>query len=63
MEKKLPPVPKSPSNHFKTFARLSGKRKTRSPFEIGDLMSGILFGCSTTTESETRFRQKTKRIT
>ena len=35
MESKLPPVPKSPSNHFANFLlACQGMEKTRSPFEI-----------------------------
>ena len=40
MEKFLPEVPKSPSNHFENFIRACcGEEKTRSPFEIFGPMS------------------------
>ena len=40
MEKLLPEVPKSPSNHFENFIRACcGEEKTRSPFEIFGPMS------------------------
>jgi len=40
MESKLPPIPKSPSNHFANFLlACQGKEKTRSPFEIFGPMS------------------------
>lgn len=43
MEKKLPPVPKSPSNHYANFLlACQGKEKTRSPFEISGPLSQVL---------------------
>ncbi len=42
MEKKLPVVPKSPSNHFANFLlSCQGKEKTRSPFEIAGPLSQV----------------------
>ena len=42
MESKLPPVPKSPSNHFANFLlACQGLEKTRSPFEINGLLSQV----------------------
>lgn len=42
MEKKLPEVPKSPSNHFANFLlACQGKEKTRSPFEISGPLSQV----------------------
>ena len=42
MEKKLPEVPKSPSNHFANFLlACQGLEKTRSPFEIAGPLSQV----------------------
>jgi len=42
MEKKLPEVPKSPSNHFANFLlSCQGKEKTRSPFEVSAPLSQL----------------------
>jgi predicted dehydrogenase len=42
MEKKLPPVPESTSNHFANFLlSCQGKEKTRSPFEINGVLSQV----------------------
>ena len=42
MEKLLPPVPESPSNHFENFLlACEGLEKTRSPFEINGVLSQV----------------------
>ncbi|MDR2466934.1 MAG: Gfo/Idh/MocA family oxidoreductase [Prevotellaceae bacterium] len=42
MESKLPPVPKSTSNHFANFLlACMGEEKTRSPFEINGVLSQV----------------------
>ena len=42
MAGKLPPVPKSPSNHFQNFLNAcKGLEKTRSPFEIAGVLSQV----------------------
>ncbi|MDO5523309.1 MAG: Gfo/Idh/MocA family oxidoreductase [Bacteroidia bacterium] len=42
MERKLPDVPKSPSNHFANFLlACQGKEKTRSPFEVAGPLSQV----------------------
>ena len=42
MEKLLPPVPESPSNHFENFLlACQGLEKTRSPFEINGVLSQV----------------------
>ena len=42
MERKLPEVPQSPSNHFANFLlACQGKEKTRSPFEIAGPLSQV----------------------
>ena len=42
MEKKLPPVPKSPSNHYANFLlACQGKERTRSPFEVNGVLSQV----------------------
>ena len=42
MADKLPPVPKSPSNHFENFLlACQGLEKTRSPFEINGVLSQV----------------------
>ena len=66
MEKKLPPVPKSPSNHFQNFLlACQGKEKTRSPFEIGGPLCQV-FCLGVAAQRLNRklvFDRKTKRIT
>lgn len=42
MQRKLPEVPKSPSNHFANFLKAcKGEEKTRSPFEIAGPLSQV----------------------
>ena len=42
MEKLLPEVPQSPSNHFENFLLAClGREKTRSPFEINGVLSQV----------------------
>ncbi|MFD2599700.1 Gfo/Idh/MocA family oxidoreductase [Sphingobacterium corticis] len=42
MERRLPEVPKSPSNHFANFLKAcKGEEKTRSPFEIAGPLSQV----------------------
>jgi hypothetical protein len=42
MERLLPPVPESPSNHFENFLlACQGLEKTRSPFEINGVLSQV----------------------
>ncbi len=42
MQDKLPPVPKSPSNHYVNFLRAcQGLEKTRSPFEINGVLGQV----------------------
>jgi predicted dehydrogenase len=66
MESKLPPVPKSPSNHFANFLlACMGEEKTRSPFEIHGTLSqmfslGVIVQRLNTT---IQFDRKTKQIT
>lgn len=66
MEKKLPPVPASPSNHFANFLlACQGKEKTRSPFEISGPLSQVLcLGVLTQRlNKKIIFDRTTKRIT
>lgn len=66
MEKKLPEVPKSPSNHFANFLlSCQGKEKTRSPFEISAPLSQV-FCLGVAAQRLNRkivFDRETKRVT
>lgn len=66
MEKKLPEVPPSPSNHFANFLlSCQGKEKTRSPFEISGPLSQV-FTLGVMAQRLNRkiiFDRKTKHIT
>lgn len=66
MEKKLPEVPKSPSNHFENFILgCLGKEKTRSPFHISGPLSQVfcLGVIAQQTNTKITFDRKTKQIT
>jgi len=66
MEKMLPEVPKSPSNHFANFLlACQGKEKTRSPFEIaGPLCQVFCLGVmAQRLNTKILFDRTTKRIT
>ena len=66
MESKLPPVPKSPSNHFANFLlACQGLEKTRSPFEIhGPLCQMFALGViAQRLNTRILFDRKTKQIT
>lgn len=66
MEKKLPEVPPSPSNHFANFLlACQGKEKTRSPFEIAGPLSQVfcLGVIAQRLNSPIVFDRETKRIT
>lgn len=66
MAKKLPEVPKSPSNHYENFMLAClGKEKTRSPFEISGPLSQV-FSLGVMAQRLNRkivFDRNTKRIT
>lgn len=66
MEKNLPEVPKSPSNHFANFLlSCQGKEKTRSPFEISAPLSQV-FCLGVAAQRLNRkivFDRETKRVT
>lgn len=65
MERKLPVVPKSPSNHFANFLlACQGEEKTRSPFEIAGPLSQV-FCLGVAVQRLNRrivFDRKTKRV-
>ena len=66
MQKKLPEVPKSPSNHFANFLlACQGKEKTRSPFSISGPLSQVfcLGVLAQQTNRKLLFDRKTKQIT
>jgi len=66
MESKLPPVPKSPSNHFKNFLlACMGEEKTRSPFEITGVLCQVfsLGVMAQRLNTKFQFDRDTKRIT
>ncbi|MFT3903049.1 MAG: Gfo/Idh/MocA family oxidoreductase [Niabella sp.] len=66
MEKKLPDVPQSPSNHFANFLlACQGKEKTRSPFEISGPLSQVfcLGVMAQRLNKKIVFDRQTKRIT
>jgi hypothetical protein len=66
MASKLPPVPKSPSNHFANFLLAClGEEKTRSPFEIHGTLSQM-FSLGVVVQrlnTPIQFDRKTKQIT
>ena len=66
MEKKLPEVPESPSNHFANFLlACQGKEKTRSPFEVSAPLSQV-FCLGVAAQRLNRkivFDRETKRVT
>lgn len=66
MEKKLPAVPKSSSNHFANFIlACQGKEKTRSPFSVSAPLSQVfcLGVIAQQTNRKLIFDRKTKQIT
>ncbi|MFV0392229.1 MAG: Gfo/Idh/MocA family oxidoreductase [Paludibacteraceae bacterium] len=66
MEKKLPEVPKSPSNHYANFLQACmGKEKTRSPFQLSAPLSQVfcLGVIAQQTNRKLIFDRKTKQIT
>ena len=66
MEKKLPAVPKSSSNHFANFIlACQGKEKTRSPFSVSAPLSQVfcLGVLAQQTNRRLLFDRKTKQIT
>ena len=66
MEKKLPEVPRSTSNHYANFLlACQGKEKARSPFEIAGPLSQVLnLGVvSQRLNKRIKFDRETKRIT
>ena len=66
MERKLPEVPKSPSNHFANFLlSCLGKEKTRSPFSISGPLSQVfcLGVLAQQTNRKLLFDRNTKQIT
>lgn len=66
MERKLPEVPKSPSNHFENFLlSCLGKERPRSPFHISGPLSQVfcLGVIAQQTNTKLIFDRKTKQIT
>ena len=66
MEKNLPEVPKSPSNHYANFLLgCLGKERTRSPFHISGPLSQVfcLGVIAQQTNTNLKFDRKTKQIT
>jgi hypothetical protein len=66
MESKLPPVPKSSSNHFANFLlACMGEEKTRSPFEINGVLSQVfsLGVMAQRLNAKIQFDRNTKTIT
>ena len=66
MESKLPPVPKSPSNHFANFLlACMGEEKTRSPFEITGVLCQVFSLGVVAQRLNTKFQfdRNTKRVT
>ena len=66
MESKLPPVPKSPSNHFANFLlACMGEEKTRSPFEITGVLCQVfsLGVMAQRLNTKFQFDRDTKRVT